>query len=123
MQGVKAPTNGRNGLIVKITPPDQPSGGSLKHTPCDLVLVIDVSASMGVDAPTPKGADEGGVENYGFSVLDLVKHAANTICATLNEGDRLGIVTFGDIATVSAWSDCNPGFVFLAPLEGTSDFG
>lgn len=46
---------------------------------------------MGMAAPIPGGADE---PNYGFSVLDLTRHAALTILETLDEGDRLGIVAF-----------------------------
>jgi hypothetical protein len=33
-------------------------------------------------------------EEYGLSVLDLVKHAARTIIETLDARDRLGIVAF-----------------------------
>lgn len=65
----------------------------IAHVPCDIVLVIDVSGSMGSNAPIPANPGEKS-ENYGLSVLDLVKHASKTILKTLDEGDRLGIVTF-----------------------------
>lgn len=65
----------------------------MSHVPCDIVLVIDVSGSMGADAPVPTNPGERS-ERFGLSVLDLVKHAALTILETLDDRDRLGIVTF-----------------------------
>lgn len=60
------------------------------HVPCDIALVIDVSGSMGCDAPVPGET----TEKTGLSVLDLVKHACRTILSTMDERDRLAIVTF-----------------------------
>ncbi|KIH90503.1 von willebrand factor type a domain containing protein [Sporothrix brasiliensis 5110] len=98
-----------DGMLIKVTPPNQPAdfaavGASSapddagtarppRHVPCDIVLVIDVSGSMGEDAPVPTVEGET-PERNGLSVLDLVKHASRTILETLDEGDRLGIVTF-----------------------------
>ena len=76
-------------LLVKIQPPKEPSV-RIPHVPCDIVLVIDVSGSMGEAAPVPGETDEG----TGLSVLDLTKHAARTIIESMNENDRLSIVTF-----------------------------
>ncbi|KAK4199281.1 hint-domain-containing protein [Triangularia verruculosa] len=85
-----------DGVLIKIDTPKEPEFEVLKtrsHVPLDLVLSIDVSGSMGADAPVPaKNGAEG--EHYGLSVLDLVRHAAKTILETLDEDDRLGIVTF-----------------------------
>ncbi|KAK4176412.1 hint-domain-containing protein [Triangularia setosa] len=85
-----------DGVLIKIDPPKEPELEALRkrsHVPLDLVLSIDVSGSMGADAPVPaKNGAEG--EHYGLSVLDLVRHAAKTILETLDEDDRLGIVTF-----------------------------
>ncbi|KAK1573544.1 von Willebrand factor type A domain-containing protein [Colletotrichum navitas] len=92
------PLASQDGLIAKVTPPTQPSKPTV-HVPCDIVLIIDVSGSMGCNAPVPANPGEK-TENYGLSVLDLVKHAARTVLETLNEGDRLGIVTFASKAKV-----------------------
>ncbi|KAH7157430.1 hint-domain-containing protein [Dactylonectria estremocensis] len=90
------PVPSKNALIVKIQPPVEPST-KIAHVPSDIVLVIDVSGSMAMAAPVP-GEDPS--ENTGLSVLDLTKHAARTIIETMNEGDRLGIVTFSGKAKV-----------------------
>ncbi|KAH0492916.1 hypothetical protein TgHK011_007843 [Trichoderma gracile] len=79
----------KEALLVKIQPPKEPSK-PISHVACDIVLVIDVSGSMCAAAPVP---GEGG-EETGLSVLDLTKHAAFTIIETMDERDRLGIVTF-----------------------------
>lgn len=94
------PFPSNDGLIVKVKPPRQPVDLSLEHVACDIVLVIDVSGSMDCEAPVPGDAGNTG-ERYGLTVLDLTKHAAKTILETLNEKDRLGIVTFAGDAKVS----------------------
>ena len=81
----------KQGVIVKIRPPTKPEDPSLEHVPCDIVLVIDVSGSMGTRAPVPGST---GSEGNGMTILHLVQHAALTILETMNAGDRLGIVTF-----------------------------
>jgi Mg-chelatase subunit ChlD len=78
------------GVIVSIQPPKGKS-----RTPCDIVLVIDVSGSMSAKAPSPQTA-AGEIEVNGLTVLDLTKHAARAIVETLDGNDRLGIVTFSD---------------------------
>jgi hypothetical protein len=92
--------NGLEGVVVSIIPPNLPER-KIKHVPCDIVLVIDVSASMSEAAPVPGESESGTSEENGLSVLDLTKHAARTILHTLDEGDRLAIVTFSAEAQVS----------------------
>ena len=90
------PILSRDALLVKIQPPKEPAQ-KIKHVPCDIVLVIDVSSSMGLAADVP---GEGDSESTGLNVLDLVKHAAMTIIETLDEGDRLGVVVFSSSSEV-----------------------
>ena len=93
------PVRSSYAFIVSVQPPQSPEFG-LKRVSCDIVLVIDVSGSMSAAAPLPGPEDDNDREATGLSVLDLVKHAARTILETLGPGDRLGIVTFSDDATV-----------------------
>ncbi|KAG9041779.1 hypothetical protein FS837_011749 [Tulasnella sp. UAMH 9824] len=66
-----------------------------KRAPVDFVLTIDVSGSMAQEAPVP-----GENERTGLSVLDVVKHAANTIITTMKPEDRIAIVSFTGTAKV-----------------------
>ncbi|KAK2877090.1 hypothetical protein FQN49_001430 [Arthroderma sp. PD_2] len=81
----------RNSMVLSVQPPLKPKD-DVRHVPCDVVLVIDISSSMNSAAPIPTG--ESGGEDTGLSILDLTKHAAKTIIQTLNEKDRLAVVTF-----------------------------
>lgn len=90
------PVPPKDALIVKIQPPVKPPT-EISHVPCDIVLVIDVSGSMRSAAPVP---GEDSTESTGLSVLDLVKHAAMTIIETMDETDRLAIVTFGSLSNI-----------------------
>lgn len=59
---------------------------------CDIVCVIDVSGSMGNEASIKN--ESGDVEQFGLSVLDLVKHAVRMIINNLGDNDRLSLVQF-----------------------------
>ncbi|KAG8910764.1 hypothetical protein FRC02_007019, partial [Tulasnella sp. 418] len=74
-------------LLISIIPPQEPTEG--ERPPMDFVLTIDVSRSMGLDAPIP-----GQTESTGLTVLDIVKHAAKTIITTMKDGDRVAVVKF-----------------------------
>lgn len=87
-----------DGVIISVHPPKAPSK-DIRHVPCDITLVIDVSGSMCEEAPVPT-ENPSEKERNGLTVLDLTKHAALTILETLNKDDRLGIVTFSDDATI-----------------------
>jgi hypothetical protein len=90
------------GILLKIEPPRYPANLPSCHVPCELVLVIDISGSMNALAPAMTVDKKGDVvqENAGFSVLDITKHAALTILETLDDCDKLGIVTFSTNAQV-----------------------
>ena len=55
-----------------------------------MVCVLDNSGSM--DANATLQTPDGRRENYGLTVLDIVKHATKTIVHSLGEHDRCGIV-------------------------------
>ena len=94
-------TTQSDGVVVSIKPPrvSLRPNGCIHHVPCDIVLAIDVSGSMSAEAPPPvENPDD--AEWNGLTVLDLVKHAARTILETLDDTDRLAIVTFSTEATL-----------------------
>jgi von Willebrand factor type A domain len=100
--GVTLHEDAGKSLLVTITPPREPQAQEKqpgKRTPLDLCLVIDVSGSMGTDAPAAS-EDGRSKESMGLSVLDVVKHACRTILSTMQDDDRLSIVTFSDTAEV-----------------------
>jgi len=75
-------------LIVTVEPPDEKAA----RQPSDIVVVLDVSGSMGTEA-TIKNASGAG-ESHGLSLLDIAKHGIRTVINTLGNEDRLGIVCF-----------------------------
>ena len=69
-----------------------------EHLSQDVVIVIDRSGSMnaGVEA---KDASGNQLEN-GFSVQDIVNHAARTVVKTLDKGSRLAVIAFDNYIEV-----------------------
>jgi Mg-chelatase subunit ChlD len=78
--------NDRN-LEVTIQVPD-----STTRAPCNVVLVIDESASMGSEAIMKN--DSGQNESHGFSLLDIVKQAAHAVRVCLEDHDSLAVVAY-----------------------------
>lgn len=87
-----------NAALYSVLGPQTPPH-ALERASCDVVLVIDVSGSMGSAAPLPDLKDKNS-ESAGLSILDLVKHASRTILEGMTAGDRLALVTFSTEATV-----------------------
>eukprot|EP00211_Chloroparvula_japonica_P003707 CAMPEP_0119125336 /NCGR_PEP_ID=MMETSP1310-20130426/4648_1 /TAXON_ID=464262 /ORGANISM="Genus nov. species nov., Strain RCC2339" /LENGTH=774 /DNA_ID=CAMNT_0007115395 /DNA_START=27 /DNA_END=2351 /DNA_ORIENTATION=- len=79
-------------LHARVTPPNG------RRTPLDVCCVVDVSGSM-QSAATVKN-DTGNLEDYGLSILDVVKHAVKTIIRSLSVRDRFALVTFSSNAKV-----------------------
>ena len=64
--------------------------------PQDVVICIDESASMN-DAVIAKDVNGNRLEN-GFSIQDIIIHAANTVAKTLPKTSRLSVITFSNKA-------------------------
>jgi Mg-chelatase subunit ChlD len=67
-----------------------------RRSPCDICCVVDTSGSMSDRAEIQNDKNE----QYGLSQLDLVKHALKTIIHSLQDQDRLSIVSFSDSAKI-----------------------
>lgn len=66
----------------------------VRRLPIVLILMIDISGSMG------DPVDQPGKEQTGFSRLDLVKHSIYTTVATLDENDYIAIIPFSNSASL-----------------------
>ncbi|CAF3255615.1 unnamed protein product [Rotaria sp. Silwood2] len=89
---IKITGNHANGFVhISIQPP-QNENRSL----CDICCVVDTSGSMSDMAEIQNDKNE----QYGLSQLDLVKHAIKTIVHSLQEQDRLSIVSFSNNARI-----------------------
>jgi Mg-chelatase subunit ChlD len=66
------------------------------RSPCDICCVVDTSGSMSDRAEIQNDKNE----QYGLSQLDLVKHALKTIIHSLQDQDRLSIVSFSSQANI-----------------------
>ena len=61
----------------------------------DIVVVIDISGSMDSCATTEQNGQT--IDN-GFTILDITKHALNTIIESMKPSDRISIITFSNSA-------------------------
>lgn len=91
------PLQDQKGVLVSVKPPNEPEEvAESSRCPMDIVLVVDVSLSMNTHAHIP-----GDTEPVAFTIMDLVKNAADGVVESLGERDRFGMVTFGYDAVVS----------------------
>lgn len=95
--GLSATIVGSNSILERKTllSVDVVAPASTKRTPTHIVLVIDVSGSMGCSADV-----QGASESTGLSVLDITKHAAKTAIKLLSPLDTLSVVKFDSNASV-----------------------
>ena len=70
--------------------------GEPERKPIVFLAILDTSGSMQEEASMSQGT-----ESFGYSRLDLVKHAVRAISAVLEPQDALGIVTFSTQARVA----------------------
>ena len=84
-------------MVVSVTV-EPPSEQIVKNRkPVSIICVLDNSGSMG----TLAAVEASGVEQNGFTRLDLVKHSINTIIHSLDNNDLLALVPFDDLASVA----------------------
>jgi len=93
MTAVKGGEGQENEAVVMVTAVP-PEGRRRRAT--DIVCVVDVSGSMGVEASVQN--EQGAKEAHGLSVLDVVKHAVRTVINALGESDRLALVAYSTTA-------------------------
>lgn len=84
----------RNNNIVTVSV--NPINGKVE-VPNELVIVIDVSGSMNAAAYVEQDKRQ---IDVGFTILDITKHAIKTVIESLNNNDKISIVTFSDTAKV-----------------------
>ncbi len=77
-------------LIVEIEPPR-----TAERQPICFIAILDNSGSMGESASMAQGT-----ESFGFTRMDLTKHASHTIVETLQPHDMFALVTFSTDAKI-----------------------
>ncbi|KAF7983162.1 hypothetical protein HWV62_23388 [Athelia sp. TMB] len=96
-------------VLVTLTPP-----AAAPRAPMDICCVIDVSGSMGSEAPVP--GDGGVKEHTGLSVLDVVKHSLKTIIATMKSTIAAGLTEMTTEGKASVLKTIDE----LSPLSSTN---
>jgi hypothetical protein len=94
----KAEEVNNNVLLITVEPPATTSASA--RTSSHIVLVIDVSGSMGTSSTSGSNASGSPSESSALSVLDVTKHAAKTVINQLGAADFLSIVTYHDVSAV-----------------------
>ena len=97
----EAPTT----CLVEVMPPQSTDRG-LDPALGAYCLLIDVSYSMSHEAQVT--TDEGEKTGFGYSLLDIAKHATSTFISTMSDGDYVTIVTYSSsVRTVQEWIKCD----------------
>ena len=66
-----------------------------KKPPIDIIVIIDISGSMDSIAYIQQNGNK---VDIGYTILDITKHAIFTIIESINQNDRISIITFSDTA-------------------------
>ena len=90
--------NSRKNIMLSFTVDPSTFPSDIEHLSQDAVLVIDRSGSMNQKVEA-KDADGNQLEN-GFSVQDIVNHAARTVVKTLDKNSRLSVIAFDNTIEV-----------------------
>ena len=92
-------------VLVELTPPQSKDAG-LGPSCGAYCLVIDVSYSMSHEAQIT--SDDGEKLGFGWSLLDIAKHATSTLISTLTAADYVTIVTYSSaVKVVQEWIKCD----------------
>ena len=83
-------TNGSKGVLLV----DSPPFSTLKKG--HYIIVCDRSGSMNAQAPLK--TKEGNLESYGWSYLDIAKHASTTVSSSLTENDVVTFISYSENA-------------------------
>jgi Mg-chelatase subunit ChlD len=83
-------------LLVTINVPERDQ--KAERVPTHICMVVDVSGSMGSRAETKTSSGE--TEEYGMSLLDIVRQSAKVIVGSLKPDDRVSLISFHSSATV-----------------------
>ncbi|KAG8949749.1 hypothetical protein FRC04_008289 [Tulasnella sp. 424] len=98
-------------LLFTVTPPARPVGydkiwvpteeeANLPRRPVDFVIAIDVSGSTAAQAPVACQDPAASEDGTRLCILDVVKHAAESVCVAMRPQDRIAIVSFSGRANV-----------------------
>jgi uncharacterized protein YegL len=81
--------------LVSIVPPNTNDESSLAESVVDCIFVVDTSYSMNDSA-----GEQAELGLSQFNVLDIAKHALQTVCYSMSESSRIAVVSFSDSAFV-----------------------